>query len=35
VLSPHYSDLMKPWRDHAYVTLDGAPADGTLVLVPQ
>ena len=35
VLSPHYSDLMTPWRDHAYVTLDGPPSGGTLVLSPQ
>lgn len=34
VLSPHYADLMEAWRDHAYVTLGGAPVGGTLVLAP-
>jgi penicillin amidase len=34
VLSPHYRDLMKAWRNHAYLTLGGEPAGGTLVLAP-
>lgn len=34
VLSPHYADLMRPWRDHAYVTLGPEPGGGALVLVP-
>src|SRR6185312_8312932 len=34
VLAPHYRDLMRPWRDHAYVTLGGEPVGGTLVLTP-
>jgi penicillin amidase len=33
-LSPHYADLMRRWRDLAYVTLDGGAAGGTLVLAP-
>ncbi|HXZ00293.1 MAG TPA: penicillin acylase family protein [Stellaceae bacterium] len=35
VLSPHYRDLMKEWRDQAYVRLDGEPVGGTLVLAPR
>jgi penicillin amidase len=34
VLSPHYSDLMRRWRDHDYLTLGGPPVGGTLVLAP-
>ncbi|HWI25883.1 MAG TPA: penicillin acylase family protein [Stellaceae bacterium] len=34
VLAPHYRDLMRSWRDHAYVTLGGEPVGGTLVLTP-
>jgi penicillin amidase len=34
VASHHYSDLMVPWRDHAYVRLDGDAAGGTLLLAP-
>ncbi len=34
VVSPHYRDLMEPWRDHTYVRLDGDAAGGTLVLAP-
>ena len=33
-LSPHYGDLMQPWRDLAYVTLGKAAAAHTLVLAP-
>jgi penicillin amidase len=34
-LSPHYSDLMEPWRDHAYVTLGGASGRAELILAPK
>jgi penicillin amidase len=34
VASPHYSDLMAPWRDHAYLRLDGKAAGSTLTLAP-
>jgi penicillin G amidase len=33
-LSPHYGDLMGPWREAAYLTLDGGAAEGTLELAP-
>jgi penicillin amidase len=33
-LSPHYADLMGPWREIAYLTLDGSAQGGTLVLAP-
>jgi penicillin amidase len=32
--SPHYSDLMGPWREVAYLTLEGGAQGGTLELVP-
>ena len=32
--SPHYSDLMGPWREVAYLTLDGGAEGGTLELTP-
>jgi penicillin G amidase len=35
VLSRHYGDLMRSWRDHAYVTFEKPPADGGLVLAPK
>lgn len=35
VLSRHYADLMRSWRDHAYVTFEKPPADGGLVLAPK
>jgi penicillin amidase len=35
VLSPHYGDLMEPWRDHAYVTLAGGSGGATVVLAPK
>jgi penicillin amidase len=34
-LSPHYSDLMEPWRDHAYVTLGAASGRAELILAPK
>jgi penicillin amidase len=34
-LSPHYDDLMEPWRDHDYVTLGGGSGRTTLVLTPK
>jgi penicillin amidase len=34
ILSPHYADLVRPWRDFASLTLPGAPV-ATLVLAPQ
>jgi penicillin amidase len=34
-LSPDYSDLMQPWRDHAYVTLGGRSGPAGLVLAPK
>jgi penicillin G amidase len=34
VLSPHYRDLMRLWRDHDYLTLDDGGTGGTLVLAP-
>ncbi len=33
-LSPHYSDLLTPWRDVAYVQFSDDASGGTLVLAP-
>jgi penicillin amidase len=33
-LSPHYRDLMRPWRDLGYVTFERAAAGANLVLAP-
>jgi penicillin G amidase len=34
-LSPHYSDLLRPWRDFAWLTLGRAAGGETLVLAPK
>ena len=35
VLSRHYADLLRGWRDHGYVTFEKPPAEGGLVLAPR
>jgi hypothetical protein len=35
VLSRHYADLMRRWRDHDYLTFERLPADGGFVLAPR
>lgn len=35
VLSSHYSDLMRRWRNFAYVTFDRKPSNAGLVLAPR
>ena len=35
VLSPHYADLMRRWRDHAYLVFEDLPAEGGFVLAPR
>src|SRR5487761_460472 len=34
-LSPHWADLLKPWRDVRYVTFDDDASGGRLVLTPR
>jgi penicillin amidase len=33
-LSPHWDDLLKPWRDLSYVQLGDDASGGTLILAP-
>jgi penicillin G amidase len=35
VLSAHYADLLRGWRDHAYVSFEKPSAEGGLVLAPR